>query len=92
MSLRLILALRLGGGDFVEQVVIKLGAGAGFVGVGDVLAEVVDGDAGANLIHGGGGADGVGNLGAGDEAGGSALAKAGVFGDARAASGSPTVQ
>ena len=70
------------GGDFVEQVVVELGAGAGFVGVGDVLAQIVDGDAGANLIHGGGGANRVRNLGAGDEAGGSALAKAGAFGDA----------
>src|SRR5208282_325481 len=41
--------IQLVGGDFVEQMVIELGAGAGFVGVGDVLAEIVDGDAGADL-------------------------------------------
>jgi len=28
------------GGDFVEQIVIKLGAAAGFVGVSDVLARL----------------------------------------------------
>src|SRR5260370_24310616 len=50
------------GGDFVEQVVVKLGAGAGFVGVGDVFAQVVDGDTGAELIHGGGSANGVRDL------------------------------
>src|SRR5208283_5999492 len=69
------------GGNFVEQVVVELSAGAGFVSVGDVLAQIVDGDAGADLIHGGGGANCVLNLGAGDEAGGSALAKAGALGD-----------
>ena len=69
------------GGDFVEQVVVELGAGAGFVGVGDVLAQIVDGDAGADLIHDGGGANCGGNFCAGDKAGGSALAKAGAFGD-----------
>ncbi len=73
--------VEVSGGDFVEQVVIKLGAGAGFVGVADILAEIIDGDADADLIHRSGGANGVGNLGAGDEAGGRALAKAGVFGD-----------
>ena len=75
------IGVQLIGGDFVEQMVIKLGGGAGFIGVRDVLAQIVDGDAGAEFIHGGGGAYGVRNLCAGDEAGGSALAKAGAFDD-----------
>jgi hypothetical protein len=33
--------VEVSGGDFVEQVVIKLGAGAGFVGVADILAEII---------------------------------------------------
>jgi hypothetical protein len=73
--------VQFGGGDFVEQMVVQLGAGAGFVGVGDVLAEIVDGDAGADLIHRRGGANGIRNLFAGDEAGGDALSKAGALGD-----------
>ena len=73
--------VELVGGDFVEQVVIEVGAGASLVGVGDVLSEVVDGDAGSELIHRGGGANGVGDLRAGDEAGAGALAKAGALGD-----------
>ncbi len=84
--------VQLGGGDFVEQMVIKLGAGAGFLSVGDILAQIVDGDAGAKLINGGGGANCVRYLFAGDEAGGNALAKAAVFGNARAATGFPTAQ
>ncbi len=69
------------GRDFVKQLVIKLGAGAGFLGVGDVLAQVVDGDARAKLIDLGGGANGVGNLFAGDKTGAGALAEAGAFRD-----------
>src|SRR5450759_2224647 len=69
------------GGDFVEQVVIKLGAGASFVSVGDVLAQIVDGDAGAKLIDGGGGANRVGNFFAGDEASGDVLAEARALGN-----------
>src|SRR5260370_11725848 len=75
------MGIEVGGGGFVEQVVIELGAGAGFVGVGDVLAQVVDGDAGAKLIHGGGGANCVRNLCAGDETGGGALAEEGALGE-----------
>src|ERR1035437_2503357 len=73
--------VQLGGGDFVEQMVIKLRAGAGFLSVGDTLAQIVDGDAGPKFINGGGGANCVSNLFAGDEAGGNALAKAAVFGN-----------
>ena len=64
------------GGDFVEQIVIEMGAGARFVSVGDVLAQIVDGDAGAKLIHRGGGTNCVRNFFAGYEAGGGALADA----------------
>ncbi len=39
--------VQLAGSDFFEQIVIELGAGAGFGSVGDVLAQVIDGDAGA---------------------------------------------
>src|ERR1700716_4323373 len=49
------ICVQLVGGDFVEQVVIKLGAGTGLVGVGDVLSQIVDGDAGSELIDSGGG-------------------------------------
>ena len=77
--------------DFVEHGWLELGAGAGFVGVGDVLAQIVDADAGAHLLIARG-ANYVRNLGSGDEACGSALAKAGVLGDSRAATGSLTVQ
>ena len=68
-------------GDLIEEVVVELGAGAGFVGVGDIFAEVIDGDAGSELIDGGGGADGIGDLVAGYEAGGGALAEARALGD-----------
>jgi len=69
------------GGDLVEQVVVELSAGAGFIGVSDIFSEVVDGDAGSDLIHGGGGADGVGYFFSGNEAGGGALADAGALSD-----------
>jgi len=36
--------------DFVEHVVVELGALPGLVGVGDVLAQVVDADARAPLV------------------------------------------
>jgi hypothetical protein len=42
--------IQFAGGDFLEQVVIKLGAGSRFGGVGDVFTEIVDGNAGAGLI------------------------------------------
>jgi len=64
------------GRDLIEEVVVELGAGSGFVGVGDIFAEVVDGDTSSELIDGGGGANGVGDLFAGYEAGGGALAEA----------------
>src|SRR5271165_1441600 len=71
--------IQLVGGNFVEQVMVELSAGAGFVGVGDILAEIVDGDAGADLIYDGGYTNRVRDLGAGDEAGGIALAETGAF-------------
>ena len=67
------------GSNLVEELVVELGAFASFGGVGDVLAKVVDGDAGSDLVHGSGGADGVGDFFAGDEAGGDALSDAGTF-------------
>ena len=78
------------GGDFVEQVVIELGAGAGFVGVGDVFAQIVDGDAGANLIHGGGGADGVRNFRRRRQSGRKCAGRNGNVRRDRAESGFPT--
>jgi hypothetical protein len=58
-----------------------LSAGSGFVRVGNVLAQVVDGDSGAKSIDGGGGANRVGYFFAGYKTSGSALAKAGALGD-----------
>ncbi len=54
--------------DLVEHTVIKLGAVLGLVGVGDVLAQVVDADAGAPLVDDFGGVNHIRQLGAGDEA------------------------
>ena len=49
---------------------IKLGAGAGFFGVGNVFAEIVNGNAHARLIDGEGGAKRVFHLGSGHKAAG----------------------
>ena len=68
VSLRLTLAFSLRRGDLVEHAVIQLGAMLGLVGVGDVLAEVVDADARAPIVHHLGGANHVVKLRAGNEA------------------------
>src|SRR5712691_11487280 len=60
---------------------IELLARSRLVGVGDVLSEVIDGNAGAEFVDRLGGADGVRYRGAGNEAAGSALANAGLLGD-----------
>ncbi len=67
--------VKLVGGDSVENLMIELGTVAGFVGIGDIFAEIVDADAHAGAVDGLGGADGVGNLSAGDEAIGDAAAE-----------------
>jgi uncharacterized membrane protein len=54
--------------DLVEQAVIELGAVFRLVGVGDVLAEVVNADAGAPLVDHLGGANYVMEVGACDKA------------------------
>ena len=69
------------GPDFVEQLMIELGAGPGFVGAGDVFAEVVDGNGQVRLIDGGGGAQDIFDLGAGNKAAGEAASERRAFGD-----------
>ena len=68
-------------GDVVQQLVIELSAGAGFVGVGDVLAEIVDGDAQAGLVYGASGPEHVFDLSAGNKTAGEVLADGGTLGD-----------
>ncbi len=60
---------------------IELSAGPGFGGVGDVFAEVVDGDAQARLVDGAGGAEHVLDLSAGNKTAREALADGGTLGD-----------
>ena len=62
------LAFSLRSMDLVEHVVVELGAVFGFVGVGDVLAQVVDADAGAPLVDHLRGANHIVQVRAGDEA------------------------
>jgi len=57
-------------GDGVENLMIELGAMAGFVGIGDIFAEIVDADAHAGSVDRLGSADRVGNLSTGDESAG----------------------
>src|SRR3989442_11255318 len=71
--------MELAGGDFVQQVVGELGAGASLGGVGDVFTEVVDGNAGARLINHVGSAKHVGYLGTGNEAAGKAPTEGRAF-------------
>ena len=59
----------------VENLMIKLGAVAGLVGIGDIFAQVVDADAHAGAVDGLRGADGIGDLGASNEAAGDAAAE-----------------
>ena len=42
--------IQLATADFVQQLVVKPRAGLGFFGVGDILAEIVDGNAETRLI------------------------------------------
>ena len=72
--------VQLARGDIVQQAVIQFAAVPGFVGVGDVLAQVVDADAGAPLVHGLRGAKDVLDLGACDKAAGEAQPHRRVFG------------
>ncbi len=65
---------------FVQQLVIELGAGAGFIGVGDVLAEVIDGDAQAGLVDLLCDAERIFHPSTGHEAAGKTLADGGSFG------------
>ena len=75
------LAFSLRDGNLVEHLVIELSALLGLVGVGDVLAQVVDADAGARLVDRLGGADDVGQLGPGDKAAGEAQPEGRVLGE-----------
>ena len=59
--------------DFVQHLMIKLGAGAGFLSVGNVLAEVVDGNAETRLIDGLSDAQRIVHLGAGHKTAGQTL-------------------
>jgi hypothetical protein len=67
------------GGNFVEQFVVKVGAGAGFVSIRNVLAQIVDRDSSSKLIYRGSSANRIGDVVAGDEASGIAPAKAGAL-------------
>ena len=70
------------GRDGVENLVVEFGAFAGFVGIGDVLAQIVDTDAHASAVDRLSDAYGVGDLGAGDEAPGNAASDRGALGKA----------
>src|SRR5260370_11913944 len=52
----------------------------GFVGIGDVLSQIVDGDAHARTVHSLGDADGVSDFGAGHEAPRYPASDCGLFG------------
>ena len=69
------------GRDLVEQLVIELSAGARFLNVGDVLAQVVDADGDSPLVQFGGHADRVFDLVAGYEPAGDTLSDDGSFSD-----------
>ena len=73
--------VQLARGDFVEHAVIELGAVLGLVGVGDVLAQVVDADAGAPLVDHLGGVNDVVQLRTGNEAVGEAQAQWRLLGE-----------
>ena len=62
--------IELSGGDLIEQLVIKLGAGAGFFSVSDVFAQVVNRDAHARLVDGPSSAERIFHLGSGHKAAG----------------------
>ncbi len=61
------------GADFVENLFVELGAVAGFFGVGDVFAEVIEGNVHAEFVDGLRGGDGVLNRRAGNESAGELL-------------------
>ena len=62
--------VELSDGDLVKQLMIKLGAGAGFFGLGNVFAEIVNRDAHARLVDGSGSAESVFHFGSGHKAAG----------------------
>jgi hypothetical protein len=53
---------------------------ASFVGIGDIFAEIVDGDANSRAVDSLGGADGISNLGASYEPAGDAAAEGRTLG------------
>ena len=67
------IGVELAARDFVQHLMIELGAGAGFLSVGDVLAEIVDGNAQTCLIDGLRDAQRIVHLGAGHKTAGQAL-------------------
>ena len=74
--------VELVGGDGVENLVVELRALAGFVEIGDVLAQVVDADAHTGAVDGLGDAHGVGDFRSGHEAARNAAADGGALGEA----------
>src|ERR1700692_4053906 len=66
--------------DRVENLKVELRAVAGFIGIGDIFAKVVDADAHAGAVYRLGGADRIDNLSAGNEAAGEAASEGGAFG------------
>ena len=74
------IGIELAPGDFVEQLMVKLGAGPRLVGVGDIFPEIIDGNAGARLIDRLRRAQRVFHLRAGNEAAGDPLTNGGALG------------
>ena len=65
--------------DFVQHLMVELGAVAGFIGVGDVLAEVIDGNAQTCPVDGLRDPQGIFDLGAGYKTAGQAPPHGGAF-------------
>ena len=80
VSFRLMLALSWLATMRVENFVVELGALASFIGIGDVLAQIVDADAHARAVNGLSNANGVGDFRARHEAAGNPAADRGALG------------
>jgi len=68
-------------GDIIQQLVIELCAGAGFIGVRDIFTKIVDGDAQPGFIHSACRPKRVFDLSAGNKTAGGFLADGGTLSD-----------
>ena len=80
VSFRLTLALSWRLRNFVQHLMVELGAGTGFFGVGDIFAQIVDRNAQARLVDASRDAQRIFHLGAGHKTAGQTLPDSGTLG------------